>query len=160
MPPDHVDPNIATLAGYTELPLFVCAHDVTLGDDVVLRPFCNLYGCAIGARTKIGAYTEIGTGVAVGDDCKIGARTFIPPGVTIGDRVFVGPGVVFTNDKHPRAVGEWTCLPTTVCDDASIGAGSVVLPGVRIGRGAMIGAGTLVLRDVADGETYINKRIG
>ena len=133
--------------------------NATIEEDVTLRHFTNLYGCTIKRGTKIGAFTEIGAGVTVGNDCKIGAYVFIPPGITIGNEVFIGPGVVFTNDKHPKATGNWECLTTVVGDGASIGAGSIIMPGITIGVDAVIGAGTLVLRDVAPGEIYVNRRL-
>lgn len=115
----------------------------------------NIYGSTIGKRCNIGALVEIRNDVVVGDDCKIQAFTFIPGGVRIGNRVFIGPRVTFTNDKHPKAVGAWTPLVTTVEDDVNIGAGAVILPGIIIGRGATIGAGAVVTKDVPSGVTMI-----
>lgn len=157
MQPDHIAPGVELKGDYMEMPMFIVANNVDLGKGVILRPFTNLYNCKIGDDTRIGAFTEVG-GATVGRRCKIGAHVFIPPGVTIEDDVFIGPGVVFTNDKYPRSSGDWNCLCTKVCSGASIGAGVVLLPGVIVGRNAMVGAGSLVLRDVAENETYINKR--
>jgi acetyltransferase-like isoleucine patch superfamily enzyme len=134
--------------------------DVTFGEDVVVFPFTNLYGCTIGHRTRIGPYVEIQRGAVIGSSCKIQSHTFICDGVRIGDRVFVGHGVTFVNDKFPRATNErgalsgpdeWTMLPVDVGDDATIGSGAVVLGGVTIGRGALIGAGAVVTGDVEAG---------
>jgi UDP-2-acetamido-3-amino-2,3-dideoxy-glucuronate N-acetyltransferase len=86
--------------------------------------------------------------VVVGDRCKIEAYAFIPTGVSIEDEVFIGPHAVFTNDLHPKAVGEWDIVPTVVKKGASIGAGTVVICGVTIGAGAMVGAGSVVTKDV------------
>src|SRR3989304_615217 len=110
----------------------------------------NLYGCKIGKRTKIDAYVYIEEGVAIGDDCKIRPFVFIPTGVTIEDDVFIAPHVTFTNDKYPRARGEWKLLRTLVKKHAAIGAGSTVNPGVTIGENALVGAGSLVTRNVPD----------
>jgi UDP-2-acetamido-3-amino-2,3-dideoxy-glucuronate N-acetyltransferase len=126
--------------------------DVQFGDDVVVLSFTNLYGCRIGDRTRIGPFVEIQRGAVVGADCKIQSHTFICDGVTIEDEVFVGHGVMFVNDKRPRAAGEWELLPTVVERGASIGSGAVILGGLRIGSGALVGAGAVVTRDVARGE--------
>lgn len=99
-------------------------------------------------------FAEIGHKVIVGKNCKIGSGAFIPEGVSIGDEVFIGPRVCFCNDKHPKAVGEWSITPTKVEQGASIGANSTLLPGVRIGRNARVGAGSVVVRSIPDGETW------
>jgi UDP-2-acetamido-3-amino-2,3-dideoxy-glucuronate N-acetyltransferase len=110
----------------------------------------NLYGCKIGKNTKIDAFVYIEEGVTIGDDCKIRPSVFIPTGVVIEDHVFIAPNVTFTNDKHPRAQGEWTRLDTRVKRFASIGAGSTINPGVQIGENALIGTGSVVTRDIPD----------
>jgi acetyltransferase-like isoleucine patch superfamily enzyme len=134
--------------------------DVELGVGVVVQAFTNLYGCRIGDRTRIGTFVEIQRGAVVGADCKISSHSFVCDGVEIGDEVFVGHGVVFVNDKHPRATNgdgrlqteaDWTLLPTVVERRASIGSGALVLGGVRVGAGALVGAGAVVTRDVAPG---------
>jgi len=71
------------------------------------------------------------------------------------DFVFVGPGVVFTNDKYPVATGNWKVKNTLVKSGASIGANATILPGVTIGKKSMIGAGAVVTKDVPDGETWV-----
>ena len=135
--------------------------DVSFGDGVVVQSFANLYGCRIGPRTRIGTFVEIQRGVAIGSDCKIQSHSFICEGVEIDDEVFVGHGVVFVNDKLPRATtdggglqgeNDWTLLRTVVGRRASIGSGALVLGGIEIGAGAMIGAGAVVTRDVAADE--------
>ncbi len=99
-------------------------------------------------------YIFIGPNAKIGEDCKIQPFAFIPDNVTIGDRVFIGPHVCFTNDKHPPSHGEWKNAPPTVVeDDVSIGAGAVILPSIKIGKGARIGAGAVVTKDVAPGKT-------
>lgn len=138
--------------------------DVSLGEDVVIHVFTNLYGCRIGSHSRIGTFVEIQRGVEVGVACKIQSHTFICEGVRIEDEVFIGHGVTFVNDKHPRATDEtgalqaeddWELLATTVERGASIGSGATVLGGVRIGRGATVGAGAVVTRDVAPGATVV-----
>jgi len=110
----------------------------------------NLYGCKIGKNTKIDSYVYIEEGVTIGDNCKIRPFVFIPTGVVIEDNVFIAPNVTFTNDKHPRARGEWTLLKTRVKKNASIGAGSTIVPGVEIGENALIGAGSVVTKNIPD----------
>ena len=136
--------------------------DVEFGAGVVVQSFTNLYGCRIGDRTRVGPFVEIQRGASVGADCKLQSHTFVCDGVEIGDRVFVGHGVMFVNDKRPRATTadgtlqtdeDWTLLPTVVRDGASIGSGAVILGGVEIGAGSLVGAGAVVTRDVAPGET-------
>jgi acetyltransferase-like isoleucine patch superfamily enzyme len=133
------------------------AHDVVLGEGVVLNAFINLYGCRIGDGTKIGTFVEIQKNSTVGKRCKISSHTFICEGVAIEDEVFVGHGVTFINDRFPRATADggglqteadWTCIPTTVKKGASVGSGATILCGVTIGEGAIVGAGSLVTSDV------------
>jgi acetyltransferase-like isoleucine patch superfamily enzyme len=143
---------------------FRLIHDVTFGENVVIYPFANLYGCSVGDNTRIGTFVEIQRGAVVGANCKIQSHTFICDGVEIEDEVFVGHGVVFINDKRPRATSasgelqtedDWELLPTVVARGASVGSGAVVLGGVRIGEGALVGAGAVVTRDVGPGETFV-----
>jgi acetyltransferase-like isoleucine patch superfamily enzyme len=135
-------------------------RDVELGEGVRIFSFVNLYGCRIGDETVIGPFVEIQSGVTIGRRCKVQSHTFVCSGVEIGDEVFVGHGVMFVNDKRPRATTEagalqgpddWELLPVVVESRASIGSGAVVLGGVRIGEGALVGAGAVVTRDVAPG---------
>ena len=136
--------------------------DVEFGEGVSVFSFANLYGCAVGDRTRIGTYVEIQAGARIGADCKIQSHTFVCDGVTIGDGVFVGHGVMFVNDKTPRVLNgrgeaqteaDWDLLPIVVEDRASIGSGAVILGGVRIGAEALVGAGAVVTRDVPGGST-------
>jgi acetyltransferase-like isoleucine patch superfamily enzyme len=119
----------------------------------------NLYGCTIGTETKVGTFVEIQKDVKVGARCKLSSHTFICEGVTIEDEVFVGHGVMFTNDLYPRATtaagqiqteADWAVVPTLVKRGASIGSGATILCGVTIGQGALVGAGAVVTRDVPD----------
>lgn len=126
-------------------------EDAQIGEGTIVRDFVNLYGCRIGKDCKIAAYVEIQRGVRVGDRCKIEAFAFIPSGVTIEDEVFIGPHVCFTNDRVPRAVGDWKVVPTLVKQGASIGANATIICGVTIGEKALVGAGAVVTKDVAPG---------
>ena len=123
-------------------------EDVEVGEGTVIRNYVNLYGCRIGRNCKIATFVEIQRGVTVGDNCKIEAFAYIPSGVTIEDGVFIGPHAVFTNDKLPRAVGDWELTKTVVRKGASVGANAVIICGVTIGENAMVGAGAVVTRDV------------
>ena len=142
------------------------SEDVVLGDGVqILHPdLVNLYGCSIGAETKIGTFVEIQKGAHIGARCKISSHSFVCEGVTIEDGVFIGHGVLFTNDAHPRAVNEdgslqdgsdWQVIETRVKKRASIGSGATILPGITIGEGAMIGAGSVVTKDVPEKVTVV-----
>lgn len=139
-------------------------NNVKLADSTQIfhADLVNLYGCEIGAETKIGTFVEIQKGVVVGARCKISSHSFLCEGVTIEDEVFVGHGVMFINDKEPRAAAadgalqtedDWTMIPTRVCKGASIGTGAVVMGGVTIGAGALIGAGAVVTHDVLPNTT-------
>lgn len=137
-------------------------NNVTLGVDVKIYSFVNAYGCEIGDESKVGAFVEIQKGVKIGRRCKISSHSFVCEGVTIEDNVFVGHGVMFTNDKFPRATNEdgtpqteanWTVIPTLVKKGASIGSNATIVAGITIGENAMIGAGAVVTRDVPDNTT-------
>jgi UDP-2-acetamido-3-amino-2,3-dideoxy-glucuronate N-acetyltransferase len=137
--------------------------DVTFGENVVVYSFTNLYGCQIGDNTRIGPFVEIQRGAQVGANCKIQSHAVICTGVEIEDEVFVSHGVIFINDKFPRATvegrlqdkGDWELLTTAVERGATLGSGAVVAGGVRIGRGALVGAGAVVTRDVQPGEVVV-----
>ena len=137
------------------------AADVVLDPSVIIHhpALVNLYGCSIGAGSKIGTFVEIQKNAAVGRNCKISSHTFICEGVVIEDGVFVGHGVMFTNDPYPRAVNadgsaqtdaDWKVIPTRVRRQASIGSNATVLCGITIGEGALVGAGAVVTRNVPD----------
>lgn len=132
------------------------------GEGVVVYSFTNLYGCRIGDGSRVGPFVEIQEGAVVGARCKIQSHSFICRGVEIGDEVFVGHGVMFNNDRHPRATtddgavktdDDWVLERTVVGNRASIGSNASILCGVTIGEGALVGAGAVVTRDVAAGET-------
>lgn len=134
------------------------ADTVTLGQDVILNDFINLYGCTIGDGTKIGTFVEIQKNAFIGARCKIQSHTFICEGVTIEDEVFVGHGVMFINDLLPRATAagglqteaDWQVVPTRIKKGASIGSNATIMCGVTIGANSIVGAGSVVTRDVPD----------
>jgi UDP-2-acetamido-3-amino-2,3-dideoxy-glucuronate N-acetyltransferase len=139
-----------------EMPI---GKNVQLGKNVrILHPdLVNLYDCVVGDETRIGTFVEIQIGVKIGSRCKISSHTFICEGVTIEDEVFLGHGVMFINDKFPRATtddgkiqgaADWKVEPTRICRRASIGSNATVLCGITVGEGATIGAGAVVTRDV------------
>ncbi len=140
------------------------ADDVKLGKDVkIFQPsLVNLYGCSIGDETKVGSFVEVQKNASIGARCKISSHSFVCEGVSIEDDVFIGHGVMFINDRRPRATAgdgklqteaDWECIPTLVEKGASIGTGAVIMCGVTIGAGAMVGAGAVVTRDVPGGAT-------
>ena len=140
------------------------APDVVLGEGATVHEFVNLYGCRIGAYTRVGAFVEIQRDATIGANCKISTHSFICSGVHIADRVFVGHGVTFVNDRRPRATNpdgspqgpsDWTLEETWVEEGASIGSGATVMCGIRIGKGAMVGAGAVVTKDVPAGATVV-----
>ena len=137
------------------------ADSVTLGKDVrIFQPtLVNLYGCVIGDETKVGAFVEIQKGASIGARCKISSHTFICEGVAIEDEVFIGHGVMFTNDLFPRATNDdgslqseadWHVEPTRIRRGASIGSNATVIAGVTVGLRALVGAGAVVTKDVPD----------
>jgi acetyltransferase-like isoleucine patch superfamily enzyme len=132
--------------------------DVRLGADVKIYSFVNAYGCEIGDESRIGAFVEIQKNVKIGNRCKISSHSFICEGVTVDDNVFIGHGVMFTNDKYPRAANadgspqsesDWAVVPIVVEKGASIGSNATILAGVTIGENAIVGAGSVVTKDVA-----------
>lgn len=140
--------------------LQLVSSDVKLGHGVRLFGFVNLYGCEIGDDSRIGTFVEVQKQVRIGRRCKISSHTFICSGVVIEDDVFIGHGVMFTNDLFPRATNgngapqseaDWSCVPTTVRRGASIGSNATILCGITIGERSIIGAGAVVTRDVPPG---------
>lgn len=134
------------------------APDVTLGKDVKISPFVNLYGCSIDDESRIGPFVEVQKNAFIGKRCKIQSHSFICEGVTIEDEVMIGHGVMFINDPDPRAVNkegtlktedDWQCIPTLIKKRASIGSNATILCGVTVGEGALVGAGAVVTKDVA-----------
>jgi acetyltransferase-like isoleucine patch superfamily enzyme len=121
-----------------------------IGVDTVIWHYAIIHNDAVvGDSCSIGCGAEVGKGSVVGNRSRIGAHVFLPANSIIGNDVFIGPGVVATDDKYPRVNNpKYNAEPPTIEDRASVGAGAVLLPGVRIGAGAMIAAGAIVTSDV------------
>ena len=139
----------------------IIAPDVRIGPGARIGAFVNLYGCTIGADTKVGPFVEVQKNATIGRRCKISSHTFICEGVTIEDECFIGHHVCFTNDPYPRATtgegrlqteADWKVVPTLVKRGASIGSGAVLLCGITIGENAVVGAGAVVTKNVASNE--------
>lgn len=132
-------------------------NNVKTGENVKIFDFVNLYGCEIGDNSKIGTFVEVQKGATIGKNCKVSSHTFICEGVHIKDNCFIGHGVMFINDKLPRATNsdgslqtsdDWTCVPTIIEKGASIGSNATILCGITIGENSIIGAGSVVTKDV------------
>ena len=132
-------------------------NNVTVGENVRIFNFVNAYGCSIDDNSKIGAFVEIQKGVFIGKNCKISSHSFLCEGVHIEDNVFIGHGVMFTNDLFPRATNadgsqqteaDWKLIETHVKKGASIGSNATILCGITIGECAVVGAGSVVTKDV------------
>jgi UDP-2-acetamido-3-amino-2,3-dideoxy-glucuronate N-acetyltransferase len=135
-------------------------------------------GARIGVGTAVWHHAHVRTGASVGEACSLGRNVFIDAGVVVGDRVkvqnnvsvyagvrlgdevFVGPSVVFTNDRLPRSTGAWALTPTIVHRGASIGGNATVVAGIEIGEWAMVGAGAVVVRSVAAHEVVVGNPAG
>jgi len=135
----------------------IIADDVKIGRNVIIYNFVNLYGCHIGDDSKIGAFVEVQKNAFIGKRCKIQSHSFICEGVTIEDEVMISHGVMFINDRIPRAVNsngalkkdeDWIVIPTIVRKRASIGSNATIMCGVTIGENALVGAGAVVTKDV------------
>ncbi len=133
-------------------------NNITVGKNVTIFSFVNAYGCSIDDGSKIGAFVEIQKGVVIGKNCKISSHSFLCEGVQIEDNVFIGHGVMFTNDLFPRATNsdgglqttaDWKVIETLVKKGASIGSNATILCGISIGENALVGAGSVVTKDVA-----------
>ena len=133
---------------------------------IIYPDLVNLYGCTIGENTQVGPFVEIQKDVKIGRNCKISSHTFICSGVTIGDNCFIGHGVVFINDRNPKAINErgelasendWKLEETFVEDNVSIGSSSTIMCGIKIEKNSLIGARTFVLKDIKSGEKFFNK---
>jgi acetyltransferase-like isoleucine patch superfamily enzyme len=138
-------------------PYRLIADNVKLGKGVRIFSFTNLYGCELGDDVKVGTFVEIQKGSKIGSRCKISSHSFICEGVTLEDEVFIGHGVMFTNDLFPRATAaagqlqteaDWKCVRTLVKRGASIGSNATLLCGITIGERAIVGAGSVVTKDV------------
>lgn len=131
-------------------------NNVTVGKDVSIFSFVNAYECSIDDGSKVGAFVEIQKGVIIGKNCKISSHSFLCEGVHIEDNVFIGHGVMFTNDLFPRATkdgkpqtkDDWKVIETYVKKGASIGSNATILCGITIGENALVGAGSVVTKNV------------
>jgi acetyltransferase-like isoleucine patch superfamily enzyme len=132
-------------------------NNVKVGQNVRIFNFVNAYGCSIDDGSKVGAFVEIQKGVFIGKNCKISSHSFLCEGVHIEDNVFIGHGVMFTNDLFPRATNadgsqqteaDWKVIETHVKKGASIGSNATILAGITIGENALVGAGAVVTKDV------------
>jgi UDP-2-acetamido-3-amino-2,3-dideoxy-glucuronate N-acetyltransferase len=132
-------------------------NNVSVGKNVRIFNFVNAYGCSIDDDSKVGAFVEIQKGAFIGKNCKISSHTFICEGVHIHDNVFIGHGVMFTNDLFPKATSadgslqteaDWKVIETIVKKGASIGSNATILCGITIGENALIGAGAVVTKNV------------
>jgi acetyltransferase-like isoleucine patch superfamily enzyme len=137
-------------------------RNVRVGKNVQIFSFVNAYECTIGDGSKVGAFTEIQKEVLIGKNCKISSHSFICTGVELEDNVFIGHGVMFTNDLYPRATREdgqlqteddWQLIKTKVKKGASIGSNATILCGITIGENAVVGAGAVVTKDVTANTT-------
>ena len=137
------------------------SDSVRLGEGVTIHhpQLVNLYGCAVGAGSRVGAFVEIQKNANIGERCKISSHTFICEGVTIEDEVFVGHGVMFINDIFPRATNDdggaqseadWKVVETKIKRRASIGSNATIIGGITVGQNALVGAGAVVTKDVPD----------
>ena len=133
------------------------ADNVKLGKNVKIYAFTNLYGCELGDDVKVGTFVEIQKGARIGNRCKISSHSFLCEGVVLEEEVFIGHGVMFTNDRLPRATAadgklqteaDWHCESTIIKKGASIGSGATILCGITVGERAIVGAGSVVTKDV------------
>jgi acetyltransferase-like isoleucine patch superfamily enzyme len=139
-------------------------NNVKVGANVRIFNFVNAYGCSIDDNSKVGAFVEIQKGATIGKNCKISSHTFICEGVHIEDNVFIGHGVMFTNDLFPRATNadgsqqteaDWAVVETRIRKGASIGSNATILAGITIGENALVGAGAVVTKDVPANTTVV-----
>lgn len=139
-------------------PSAVVEAGATVGDGTVVWDLAQVRaGAAVGRGCVIGRNVFVDAGVVVGDNCKIQNNALLYAPARLGRGVFIGPAVVLTNDRHPRAVDpggalkaatDWEAAPVEVEDGAALGAGAIVVAGVRIGAWALVAAGAVVARDV------------
>jgi acetyltransferase-like isoleucine patch superfamily enzyme len=132
-------------------------NNVTLGNNVKIFDFVNLYGCTIGDDSKIGTFVEVQKNATIGKNCKISSHSFICEGVHIEDNVFVGHNVTFINDKIPRATNldgslqtdaDWKVIETFIKKGASIGSSATIMCGITVGENSIVGAGAVVTKNV------------
>src|SRR3954447_19998887 len=134
--------------------------EAEIGDGTIIWRNAQIRDQAqLGQHCIVGQNVYIDIAVVIGNNVKIQSNASLYHGLELEDGVFVGPHVIFTNDRVPRAINpdgslksaeDWTVGRTRVCYGAAIGAGSVIVTGVTIGRWAMVGSGAVVTKDVPD----------
>ncbi|MEW5988417.1 MAG: acyltransferase [Chloroflexota bacterium] len=134
--------------------------EATIGEDTSIWHQAQVReGAHIGRNCILGKGVYVDFDVVLGDNCKVQNGVYVYHPAIIEDGVFLGPGVMVTNDKHPRAVNpdvslktadDWQATAAWIGQGAAVGAGAILLPGVRIGRWAMVGAGSVVTKDAPD----------
>jgi acetyltransferase-like isoleucine patch superfamily enzyme len=139
-------------------------NNISVGENVKIFDFVNLYGCSIDEGSKIGTFVEIQKGATIGKNCKISSHSFICEGVHIADNCFIGHSVVFINDKAPKSTNadgsmqteaDWTMEETFIERNVSIGSNATILCGITIGEGSLIGAGSVVTKNIPPNSTYV-----
>ncbi len=132
-----------------------------------VHPLALAESNSIGEGTRIWPFAHVAGDAVIGDDCNICEHVFVESGALIGNRVtlkcgvyvwdgvvlkddvFVGPNVVFTNDRHPRSRRPPGKYESTVVEEfASLGAAAALRCGIIIGRCALVAMGAVVLLDV------------
>ncbi len=126
-----------------------------IGRGTKIFNYVNMYGCKLGENCMVGCFVEIQKGVKIGNSVRIQSHSFLCEGVKIGNNVFIGHGVIFSNDRYP-SINTWhnktyVIEETIIEDNVSIGNNVTLLPGIRIGEEALVGAGCMVTKDVPPG---------
>ena len=136
--------------------------NISLGKNVTIHPYTNIYGCTIGDNTSIGPFVEIQSNSKIGKNCKIQSHSFICEGVEIKNECFIGHGVIFCNDKLPRATTkgklktkhDWVLDKVIIEKGASIGSNSTILGGIIVGKNSLIGAGSVVTKNIPANQIW------
>src|SRR3990167_8869259 len=134
------------------------SEDAQIGDGTKIWHHAQIReGAKLGQNCIVGKNVYIDFDVSIGNNVKIQNNACLYHGLEVEDGVFIGPGVIFTNDKIPRAINpngdlkqeqDWNSSKIKVRYGASIGAGAIILPNVTIGKFAMIGSGSVITKDV------------